>query len=398
VVLQLAEAQELDPAEVDAASVQLVASLLEEARAASASDVHLEPRHEDCVVRFRIAGELREHGTLSRTWHARLVRRLKTLAGLDTSEGRFPQDGQARATIGEAAVDLAIATAPSPDGEGAVVRLLDRGQRVIELAALPFSDRQRADLERMLAGGGLVLAAGSMGQGRTTTLYALARRLDLARKKLVTVEDPPEGPIAGAFAMQVEERTGLSMARALRGALHLDPDALLVGELCDRDVAELALQAALSGRLVFSTLHASGAAEAIVRLADMGLEPYLLADALRGVVAQRLVRSLCRECRREAPPEPVTLARLGLDAAPARNFAPAGCEACAYSGWKGRVALYEVLPAAALWDAIRTARSAQELRALARAAGFVTLREGGLAKALAGETTLDEVYAATARG
>ncbi|MBK7877433.1 MAG: Flp pilus assembly complex ATPase component TadA [Planctomycetes bacterium] len=384
---------------LEAATAQLVTSLLEEAEAAGASDVHFESRREELAVRYRVEGEL--HGTtaLARTWVQPVLARLKQLANLDVGERRLPQEGKFKAELRGQTVDLRVATAPTLHGESAVVRILDCGRRLQELGQLPFDERQRADLERLIAGGGLVLAAGPSRHGRTSTLYALLQRIDACRRKIVTVEDPVEDQLTGTVQLHVNGRAGFTYARAVRAALAQDPDVLLVGDLRDLETAEVVLQAALAGKLVFSTLHAPGAAEAITRLADMGLEPYLIADALRGVVAQRLVRRLCAHCRRMEPPSREIAARLAPVALPDRVPAAVGCEGCGWSGFRGRIALYEVLAAdARLWDAIRLSGPAQRLRELARGEGFTTLREDGIAKALAGETTLDEVYAATARG
>lgn len=387
-------------AALDAAATAFVRNLLDDAYDAGASDVHLEPRPEGLHVRFRIEGVLRERSCLPRAWVEPVLARLKLVSNLDVGECRLPQEGKTSAEIRSRRVELLVATAPTLYGEGAVVRILDCGRRLVDLASLPLNERQRADLAHMTAGGGgLVLAAGPSGQGRTSTLYALVRELDATACKIITVEDPVEDPLDGVTQMHVNARIGLTFVRAVRAALQQDPDVLLIGEIRDTETAEVALQAALAGKLVFATLHAPGATESITRLVDMGLEPYLLADALRGVVAQRLVRRLCEHCRRPARATTDSVTRLGLREQERDGFEAAGCEHCGESGFRGRTALYEVLRADhALWDAIRLESAAQRLREIARASGWTTLREDGVAKARAGETTFDEVYAATARG
>jgi type II secretory ATPase GspE/PulE/Tfp pilus assembly ATPase PilB-like protein len=385
---------------LDAAATSFVRNLLDDAYDAGASDVHLEPRPEGLHVRFRIEGTLRERSCLPRAWALPVLARLKLIANLDVGECRLPQEGKTSAEIHGRRAELLVATAPTMHGEGAVLRMLEGGRRLADLGSLPLNERQRADLAHMTAGGGgLVLAAGPSGQGRTSTLYALVRELDATSRKIITVEDPVEDPLDGVTQMHVNARIGLTFVRAVRAALQQDPDVLLIGEIRDAETAEVALQAALAGKLVFATLHAPGASESITRLVDMGLEPYLLADALRGVVAQRLVRRLCEHCRRPARATPELQLRLALRESEQDGWEAPGCEHCGESGFRGRIALYEVLRADhALWDAIRLESAAQRLREIARASGWTTLREDGVAKARAGETTFDEVYAATARG
>ena len=286
-------------APLEQAATAFVRNLLDDAYGAGASDVHLEPRPEGLHVRFRVEGVLRERSCLPRVWVEPVLARLKLVSNLDVGECRLPQEGKTTAELHGRRAELLVATAPTLYGEGAVLRILDCGRRLVDLASLPLNERQRADLAHMTAGGGgLVLAAGPSGQGRTSTLYALVRELDASSRKIITVEDPVEDPLPGATQIHVNARIGLTFVRAVRAALQQDPDVLLIGEIRDAETAEVALQAALAGKLVFATLHAPGATESITRLVDMGLEPYLLADALRGVVRKVLSDAEMEACAR----------------------------------------------------------------------------------------------------
>ncbi|MBI5364970.1 MAG: Flp pilus assembly complex ATPase component TadA [Planctomycetes bacterium] len=384
---------------LDRAAARALDGVMEDALAAGASDVHIEPRAAEIVVRFRVEGVLLNWTSIARSWAQPLLARVKLLGNLDVGERRLPQEGKSRAEVRGTQVELRVATIPAVHGEGAVVRILDCGRRLVDFAALALDEHQRADLERMTTGGGLVLAAGPLGQGRTSTLYALLQRFDAVRKKLVTVEDPVEDRLDGVLQLEVNARIGFDFPRAVRSALAQDPDVLLIGEIRDRETAETAVHAALSGKLVLATLHAAGAAESVTRLTDMGIEPYLLADALRGVVAPRLVRRLCPQCRALEATTAEQSARFAPLVLPERVHTARGCEHCGYHGFRGRIALYEVLAIdGPQWEAIRTNEPAHVLRGLSRARGVTSLREDGLAKVIAGETTLDEVHAATARG
>lgn len=384
---------------IDVAAARLLRTLLDDAVAAGASDVHIEPRAAEIVVRFRVEGELLNWTSIARSWAQPLFASVKLLGHMDAGERRLPQEGKARADVRGSEVELRIATIPALYGESAVLRILYSGRQLVDFGALPLEARQRADLERMTTGGGLVLAAGPLGQGRTSVLYALLRRIDAVRRKLVTVEDPVEDRLDGVLQLEVNARIGFGFPRAVRSALAQDPDVLLIGEIQDRETAETAVQAALAGKLVLATLHAAGAAESVTRLTDMGIEPYLLADALRGVVAPRLVRRLCAQCRALEATTAEQSTRFAPLTLPERIYAARGCEQCGYHGFRGRIALYEVLAIdGALWVAVRNGEPAQVLRGLAREHGVTSLREDGLSKVVAGETTLDEVHAATARG
>ncbi|MBK7641925.1 MAG: Flp pilus assembly complex ATPase component TadA [Planctomycetes bacterium] len=392
------EEDNASPSEIQGPVISMVRALFEEAYGAGASDIHLEPRHDGLQVRLRVDGVLFERVMLPRSWVRPVIARLKVLSNLDIAERRLPQDGRAQVEINGSRLDLRVATTPTLYGEGAVIRLMDGGRKLFDLSALALAPAELETLKRMVEGGeGIVLATGPTGSGKTTTLYALLQHLNAPDSKIITVEDPVENQLEGATQIHVNPKIGLTFARGLRSILRQDPDIVLVGEVRDEETAEIAMQAALTGHLVLSTLHTVGTSESITRLCDMGLAPYLLADTLRGIIAQRLVRRICRACRQESAPRGELLTRMQLP--PDLVFYEGlGCTECGGTGFRGRLALYEIMSLdAELGSAVRRHAGADELRALAVEHGMVTLREDGLRRALAGETTLAEVHYATAR-
>ena len=398
--LDVASEEEDTPEEaLDRPVINMVRTLFEEAFSVGASDVHLEPRAKGLQVRFRVDGALYDRVMLPRAWARPVLARLKVFANMDIAERRLPQDGRAQAEIAGHRVDLRIATTPTLQGEGAVIRLLDGGRRLMDLASLSLDARQTADLKRMVEGGdGIVLATGPTGHGKTTTLYALLQHINSPDTKIITIEDPVENQMDGVTQISVNGKIGLTFARGLRSILRQDPDVVLIGEVRDQETALFAVQAALTGHLVLSTLHTVGAAESITRLTDMGAEVYLLADTLRGLIAQRLVRRVCTACRRQATPTADQLERLGLSASDGPFWVGEGCERCSSTGYRGRLGLYEIMRLTPdLCSLVRRGVGADALRAAAVEQGTATLREDGLRKARSGETSLAEVYAATAR-
>ena len=354
-------------------------------------------------VRFRLDGVLQDVQRVAPALRAGVVSRVKVLAGLDVAERRMPQDGRARVRLAGADgvardVDLRVATLPALHGESVVLRVLDHGASARDLAALGMPATLQAPLERLLARTtGLVLVTGPTGSGKTTTLYAALARVSAPGVKVVTVEDPVEYRMPGVVQVPVQPKVGLTFAAALRAILRHDPDVVLVGEMRDRETAETAVQAALTGHLVFSTLHTTDAAGGVARLVDMGIAPYLVAATVQGIVAQRLVRVLCERCAAPDEPDAALLATLGAAGAPLDAAAPCwrravGCTACAGTGYRGRTGLYELLVATDAFRALVAAGAAPDaLRQQARRDGLVPLAADGLRLAREGRTTLDEV-------
>jgi len=319
---------------------------------------------------------------------------------MDIAQRRLPQDGRAQAEIHGRHVDLRIATSPTLCGEAAVIRILDGGRELRDLESLDLDASQLASLVRMMeCPDGFVLATGPTGSGKTTTLYAILKRLNKSDTKIITLEDPVENQLEGVSQISTNAKIGLTFAKGLRSILRQDPDIVLVGEIRDEETAEIAVQAALTGHLVLSTLHTVGAAETITRLVDMNVEPYLLADTLRGIISQRLVRRICAHCRESSPASPEMLERLGLPATDDTLFYQGrGCDTCHGSGYKGRLGLYEImLMTPEMCSFVREGLATHALHAAACKAGLVTLRDDGLRKARTGQTTLSEVLSVTAR-
>jgi general secretion pathway protein E len=330
----------------DAPVIRMINALLLQALRERASDIHFEPYELRSVVRFRIDGVLRDVIEPPRALHAALVSRLKVMASLDIAEKRLPQDGRMALKLGDKSVDVRVSTLPTGPGERVVLRLLDKDAARLDLAALGMSESTLASIDRLIREPhGIVLVTGPTGSGKTTTLYAAMSRLDRGTLNVMTVEDPIEFALDGVGQTQVSPRIELSFARALRSILRQDPDIIMIGEIRDLETAQIAVQASLTGHLVLATLHTNDAVSAVTRLDDMGVEPYLLASSLLGVLAQRLVRCLCPECREPAAPSPgeaSLLERLGLDRT-LTLYRPVGCPACGHSGYRGRTGIYELV-------------------------------------------------------
>lgn len=374
----------------------LLRNLLQEGFLQGASDVHLESRREDVLVRFRVDGQLFDRTTIEKRWESFLVERLKQIARLDPELWGFPQSGRAQMRYNANLVDLRVTTAPSLYGESVVVRIVDPGKDTFHLDTLGLLPEQQATLRGILAErDGLVLVAAPSGSGKTSTLHAMLRALESRQKKLVTIEHPIEHEIDGATQIRIDPQAGFGYEHALQTVLNQDPDVLLVGELRDGDALSLALNAALAGRLVLSSWHAVGAPDALRRMIDCGAEPFQLADALRGVVAQRLLRRVCEGCKQGARAEAVTLQRLGLSDA-SGFFEGRGCAFCRDTGFQGRVPVFEVLPASStVRQAIAQRADMRALREASVSEGMLSMREHAMRLAREGLTTLDEVLTKT---
>ncbi len=393
------ESTKAQEGDVDEHAEDSVRRILAQAITERASDVHLEPRRGDLLVRFRIDGALQERATAPRSWADALIRRIKEMADLDTAQQGLPQEGRAQLAFKSQRVDLRVSTTPTIHGEGAVLRLLDGGE-LRALEDFDFSPEQHDALANAIqCRHGLVLATGPNGSGKTTTLYSILQRFISNDTKIVTLEDPVEHVVEGVTQINVDPRHGFGFAAGLRSILHQDPDIVLLGKIPDADTARSVVQAATFGQLVLSNMHALGAPEAVGRLVDRGVERYLLADTLRVVVAQRLLRRICTACRKAHTPDPRTVAYLGLEPTDNVFHFGTGCDACHGTGYHGRIGIYEIMPITpALRILIAKGASTEELSECARSEGMTHLRSDGLEKARAGLTTLQEVLAATSHG
>ena len=384
----------------DAPVVRAVNSLIGRAAEARASDIHLEPTEDGLRVRFRVDGALHDEASLPAPFRLAVVSRIKVMAGLNIAERRLPQDGRLRLAVRGHDIDLRVATSPAIHGESVVLRLLDRSHLALDFDSLGFDAPMRRKFEQALSQPhGVVLVTGPTGSGKTTTLYAALASLNAPQRKILTIEDPIEYRLAGINQTQVNPQIGLDFAAALRSFLRQDPDVMMVGEIRDLETAQVAVQAALTGHTLLASLHTNSAASAVTRLLDMGVEPFLIATTLNAVLAQRLVRRLCPHCAEPYAPTPLFLESVGLAAETAqltRLFRPKGCEACDQSGFRGRIAIMELLVMDE--DIAGLVLSRAEARKVHRQAvehGMRPMLEDGLNKAGLGMTTLEEVLRVT---
>lgn len=368
--------------------------LVRDAYDAGASDIHLEAMRAGLSARFRIDGVLVPAPEAPADLHQAIVSRIKLLAELDIAERRRPQDGRIRVRLETRELDLRVSTVPTMFGESVVLRLLDRGGRPVGLDELGMDTATLATAERLaLRPHGLLLVTGPTGSGKTTTLYGCLTRRDAGSEKIITVEDPIEYQLTGITQVPVHRQAGVSFASALRSILRQDPDVVMIGEMRDAETAEIAVQSAMTGHLVFSTMHTNDAIGAIPRLRDLGVPEYLVSAALEGILAQRLVRRICDDCRTSYRPSSDLVALVaGRPVGSTTLQRGAGCPSCRGTGFRRRVGLFELLVLSdALKDAIVASAPRAELRRLAREAGMVPLRESGWKKVQAGLTTIDEV-------
>ena len=382
---------QLDEADSDAPIIKLVHSLIAQAVQQGASDIHVNPEEGDTRVLYRVDGVLAPAATIKRRMAMGVVSRIKIIAELDISEKRVPQDGRFALTIDGRRVDLRVVTLPLVNGEGVVLRILDNGARVSGLEALGM---QKAEQERFSQAikrpNGAVLVTGPTGSGKSTTLYAALHALNDGERSIITIEDPVEQRIAGIKQMQIAPKAGVTFDVGLRSMLRADPDVIMVGEIRDRQTAHIAIEAALTGHLVLSTLHTRDAPAALGRLIDMGIEPFLVSSAVDCIVAQRLVRMLCKHCKRPLKVSETVLAEHGLVGA--EPFEPVGCSRCGGSGYQGRVGLYEVMSVSEPIRALILERgSIDEMVAVAVSEGMRRLRDDGLDKVREGLTSVAEV-------
>ena len=387
------------PAEASEAApiVDLVDLVINSAVTSRASDIHIEPMEKGVLVRHRLDGLLKEVMDLPKWVQDGLVARLKIMAGMDIAEKRLPQDGRLRVKTDDGReVDFRVSTLRTLFGEKIVLRVLDQRKGPPPLEELGFSSRALEELRLFLRHQhGMILVVGPTGSGKTTTLCSALTSIRSGRTNIITIEDPIEYQIPGVNQTQINEKVKLTFASALRAILRQDPDVILVGEIRDQETARIAMQASQTGHLVLSTLHTDNAPSAVTRLMDMGVEPYVISSALLGVVAQRLVRRLCTDCRRQYTPAPETLRGLNIteaDAAQWPFFRAVGCDHCNHTGYRGRIAIYEVMRVSQKLRHYVSQRAGEDaLREGALAAGMASLGEDGLAKVKAGVTTAEEL-------
>ncbi len=389
--------QDLLEADDDAPIIKLINMVFMQALREGASDIHIEPFEIRSVVRFRVDGVLKDVFEPPRALHAALASRIKVMADLDIAEKRLPQDGRIAIRLGGQAVDVRVSTLPTGHGERVVLRLLAKDAEHLQLDRLGMGPEVLERVDRLIhEPHGIVLVTGPTGSGKTTTLYAALSRLDNTSLNIMTVEDPIEYDLDGIGQTQVNARVDMSFSRALRAILRQDPDLILVGEIRDLETAQIAVQASLTGHLVLATLHTNDAASAVTRLTDMGIEPFLLGSSLIGVLAQRLVRRLCPNCKKAYKPSAKEWATLDTSKPPAKAYRAAGCEQCNQSGYRGRTGVYELLTVdEPLRRLIHDGTGEHLIRQHAVDQGMSLLREDGLRWIRAGETSIEEVLRVT---
>ena len=384
----------------NAPTIRLVNSIIERAVDERASDIHIEPREEDLYVRMRIDGLMREILTVPKDLQNSVISRIKVISGLDISEKRVPQDGRFNVHVRGKDIDLRVSTLPTVYGEKIVARLLDKSDGRVTKEKVGLTGRDEEIFDKMMKWhSGVILLVGPTGSGKTTTMYAMINELNKPEVNLVTLEDPVEYNVDGVNQVQINEKTGMTFAAGLRAILRQDPDIVAVGEIRDGETAEIAMRAAITGRLVLSTIHTNDAVGTIERLQDIGVEPYLTASALRGIISQRLVRRICPHCKTAYDPSIEELEDLRLPKKPGMKFyRGTGCPECFNTGYRGRAAIFEMLP---MNQAVREMISEKERRSVIEEklksadSGFVSMRENAIRMMLEGVTTVDEVMRVT---
>jgi len=396
-----ADVQQLKDLASEAPVIRLVSLVITNALEMRASDIHIEPFENRLIVRYRIDGVLHEVESPPRRLSAAVISRVKIMANLDIAERRLPQDGRIRLRVQGKEIDLRVSTVPTMHGESVVMRILDKGGVALDFKRLGFEeDTLRVFLDVLFEPHGILLVTGPTGSGKTTTLYTALDRLNKPDVKILTVEDPVEYQMPGINQIQVKPQIDLTFANALRSIVRQDPDVIMIGEIRDLETAQIAVQSALTGHLVLSTVHTNDAPSTVNRLLDMGVEDYLLTSTVVGILAQRLVRTLCHKCREAYTALPEVVDELGLRKFTSdrdiRLFHAKGCKECAQTGYLGRISILEMLP---MTDPLRTLimrhATSAELRAEAIKSGMVTMYEDGMRKSLAGVTTFEEVLRVT---
>jgi type II secretory ATPase GspE/PulE/Tfp pilus assembly ATPase PilB-like protein len=388
-----------DDDDADSPVVRYINYLILEAFRLRASDIHVEPGKRDVKIRYRIDGILHLMPPPPKRAQPSIISRLKIMSGMDISERRIPQDGRIKIQLAGKMVDLRVSALPASYGESVVMRILDKSGLLLGLGQLGFSPEDQRRWEELLGQAtGVVLVTGPTGSGKTTTLYASLHQLNQPDTKLITVEDPVEYQLNGINQVQIQHEIGWNFSRALRAIFRQDPDIVMVGEIRDEETAEIAIKAALTGHLVFSTLHTNDAPSAFIRLIDIGIRPFLVASGVRAVLAQRLVRTICSTCKEIHQPTEIERERLGLkvDWSKVEVFHGAGCDNCNHTGYSGRLGVYELMMTTdEIRNFIMDETASGALRRAARLGGMTTMREDGWKKVLNGVTSVEEVIRCT---
>jgi general secretion pathway protein E len=396
---ELEESEDLLESSADAPVIKLVNTILSEAVRVRASDIHIEPYQKELKIRYRVDGVLYNSITPSRHLHSAIVSRIKVMAKMNIAEKRLPQDGRIRLKVADRDFDIRVSTLPTSFGERVVLRLLDKTSVLLGLEEVGLTPEQMELFEKLItAPNGIILVTGPTGSGKTTTLYAALNRINSPDKNIITIEDPVEYQLPGIGQIQVNNKIGLTFAKGLRSIVRQDPDVILVGEIRDTETAEISIHAALTGHLVFSTLHTNDAAGAITRLIDMGIEPFLVSSSVNAILAQRLVRVICPKCKEPYKPNLRTLKELGVEGEDEEVilYRGRGCEACLNTGYRGRTGIFEFLVVDdTLRGLILQTSDAATIKRAAMKSGMRTLREDGIRKVRMGITTIEEVLRVT---
>jgi general secretion pathway protein E len=400
IISEIEETSDLLDDTSDAPIIKLVNHVISQSAKIGASDIHIEPEQYSFKIRYRVDGILYDMLTPPKWMQASLVSRIKVMAKMNIAEKRLPQDGRFEVRIGDQNIDIRVSTIPVTHGERVVLRLLSKTSSVFKLSELGMTPEKLSIINELIHySHGIILVTGPTGSGKTTTLYAILSSINSPDINIITIEDPVEYQLKGISQIQVNAKINLTFARGLRSIVRQDPDVILIGEMRDIETAEIGVQSALTGHLVFSTLHTNDSASAITRLVDLGVEPFLISSSVMAVVAQRLIRVLCNDCKEPYTPEADTLKRLGLEPGDLKNavFYRAGsCDKCFQSGYRGRVGIYEILVLnEKLQSMIMKTYDSHQLKREAIASGMTTLYQDGIRKALQGITTIEEVLRVT---
>ncbi|MFW6081293.1 MAG: type II secretion system ATPase GspE, partial [Desulfosalsimonas sp.] len=400
IISEIEETSDLLEDTSDAPIIKLVNHVISQSVKIGASDIHIEPEQYSLKIRYRVDGVLYDMLTPPKWMQASLVSRIKVMARMNIAEKRLPQDGRFEVKIGNQNIDLRVSSIPIQHGERVVMRLLNKSGDLFQLSELGLGEEKLEQIKKLISySHGIILVTGPTGSGKTTTLYAVLSSLNSPDINIITIEDPVEYQLRGVNQIQVNPKIDLTFANGLRSIVRQDPDVILIGEVRDLETAEIGVQSALTGHLVFSTLHTNDSASAITRLVDLGIEPFLISSSVIAVIAQRLVRVLCRECKEAYTPDAAALERLGIDSENGQMpvlYRATGCSSCFYSGYRGRIGIYEILELkSTMQNLILRTYDSHRIKNEAVRHGMTTLYQDGIDKVLTGVTTLEEVLRVT---